>query len=215
LDALTAAGEALGPGGAGLAVIVCEARPLCEGARLAAALAARLPAAALTLVTDAQAAWHVRERGAAVVVGADAVLTGQHSGGGGGVVVNKVGTWALAAAAADAGSPAFAVAGGAKLTAVASLPALAAGCPAGGGHGGGALEEPDPAAEVAPCLPPLPPSVALRNVYFEATPLSFFTDHGGGVVVEGGVLRSAAEVEGAGAGAVARAVDAFGLDWLS
>jgi translation initiation factor 2B subunit (eIF-2B alpha/beta/delta family) len=84
------------------AVLVGESRPAREGVGVAEALAdAGLD---VTLTTDAALPWLAIERGAdAVLVGADAVLAD-------GTVVNKAGTRALCAVAADEDVPAYAVA---------------------------------------------------------------------------------------------------------
>jgi translation initiation factor 2B subunit (eIF-2B alpha/beta/delta family) len=79
------------------ATIVTEARPLCEGRALAAALAATgIPT---TLITDAQAARFAAEA-AFVVLGADALLPD-------GSFVNKVGSALVALAAREADRPLY------------------------------------------------------------------------------------------------------------
>ena len=147
-----------------LRVLACESRPLREGVTTAARCAEA--GHAVQLVTDAAAAVHVaalRGADAIVLVGADAVTP---AGG----VVNKVGTRALAMAAAEAGVRVFAVATSDK--------ALSAGAQA-------ETEEME-AAEVdsAP-----PRGVTVRNVYFEETPAELIS---GGIIHEGGLEDAAA-----------------------
>jgi translation initiation factor 2B subunit (eIF-2B alpha/beta/delta family) len=119
--ALSEAGGALG------GVVVCEARPLCEGAAFAAALAsAGVPS--VTVITDAQAGLFV---GAAdlVLLGADAL--------GPGGVVNKAGSRLLALAAREAGVPVYVCCDSGKVgigSPVAALTGI-------GGGGGAAAHE--------------------------------------------------------------------------
>lgn len=83
-----------------MTVICAEGRPRVEGRRLATQLA---DAGAQAVLTTDAGALAMLERAAAVVVGADALLSEQW--------VNKVGTRALAAVAAQLGQPVIVIAG--------------------------------------------------------------------------------------------------------
>lgn len=144
--------------GATVRVVLTESRPLCEGRRLAEAVAALgLPC---ELIPDA--AMGVRVRGAdLVMVGADAVLPS-------GAFLNKTGTYLLALAAAAAGVPVYVAAETAKVD-----PRAALGWP---------VPVPDrPAAEVLGEWTP-PPGLAVWNRFFETTPArlveAFITERG-------------------------------------
>ena len=124
--------------------IVAEARPLCEGAAMADALAEA--GIETTLVTDAQMALFVGEADAAVV-GADALTPD-------GAAVNKAGSRLLALAAREAGIPLYVVAEGFKrLPDEASEPVYEEMAPAELGH---------TAAD----------GLDIRNIYFETVPAS-------------------------------------------
>ena len=140
------------------AVLVGESRPAREGVGVAEALAdAGLD---VTLTTDAALPWLAIERGAdAVLVGADAVLAD-------GTVVNKAGTRALCAVAADEDVPAYAVAARDKVR------------PDERFHG----EASDAAAVYDGDAP-----VAVATPTFDATPPGLLA----GVVTEAGVLDAA------------------------
>lgn len=126
----------------GVRAIVTESRPLCEGYRLAERLSAW--AVPTTLITDAQAGLFVAKADA-VVVGADTLLPD-------GSVVNKAGTYALAAVARDQVVPFYVCCESFK-----RRPAGAA---------APELEEMDASELGAPALP----HVTGRNVYFDITP---------------------------------------------
>lgn len=97
------------PGGAGgklgLAVYICESRPLCEGVIMARQLAAA--GLDITLITDAQACVFI-DQVDIVMFGADAVCPGG--------VVNKVGSKLLALAGRAAGVPVVAVTDSMKIS---------------------------------------------------------------------------------------------------
>ena len=137
-----------------LRVVCGEGRPRFEGRRLAAALAES--AIAVTLTTDAALTSFLSDADV-VIVGADAIAPG--------FWINKVGTYGLAAAAANKGIPVYVVASRDK-TMPEGLAASWRSLPA-------ATQElwPDP-----------PPRVAVENRYFEPTPIElatlFLTDGG-------------------------------------
>lgn len=147
--------------------IVCESRPLCEGVAVAREWAAA--GAQVTVITEAQAA--------AFVVEADLVLVGSDAIDSDGVH-NKVGTRLLALAAKERGVPFYALADTMKIS-PGPVAALA--------HPGAVPEaagEEKGSEEVIAGWEPLPEGVAVRNVYFEATPLTLVT----AVVTEEGKL---------------------------
>ncbi|MFQ5810510.1 MAG: translation initiation factor eIF-2B [Armatimonadota bacterium] len=137
-------------------VYCTESRPMLEGVALAGQLAAE--GIRVTLIADAAAAGCLAQVDA-VGIGADGITPGG--------LVNKVGTYPLALAAARAGVPVYALCGSEKI--------LGPGCiqPR--------LDEPEDAAELLPH--PLP-GVRVYNTYFELTPLSCLT----AVATEGGVV---------------------------
>jgi translation initiation factor eIF-2B subunit delta len=144
---------------------------LFEGVALAERL--RRAGAAVTVITDAQAALFAA-RSDAVLVGADAV----NDGG----VVNKVGTHAAALAARAAGVPVYAVADTFKLS-----PGRVAAVAAGGLRDADEEEEKatgEVAAAWRGALGIAGDDLPTRNVYFESTPLALFA----GIVTERGVL---------------------------
>ena len=154
--------------------IVCESRPLCEGVAVAESWAAA--GADVTVITDAQAAVFMPQADI-VLVGADAIdEKGVH---------NKAGTHLLALAAKAANVPFYALADSSKLS-PGSLTDLA--------HPGKALVEDLGEEKSADEViwgwggATVRNQVAVRNVYFEATPLHLITS----VVTEKGVL----DVEG-------------------
>lgn len=152
--------------GTKLSAIVCESRPLCEGAALANAWAEA--GVDVSIVTEAQAAFFM-PRVDLVLVGADAL----ESAG----AVNKVGTRMLALAAGACGVPMIVAADSSKLQA-GTLFSLA--------HPGGDSEpEPEEKSgdELRGAWPaPLRPEIRVRNVYFERVPLALLsvvvTEHG-------------------------------------
>ncbi|KAF8071226.1 SAD2 [Scenedesmus sp. PABB004] len=107
-DAASAGAAGAGSGAAaprGVSVVVCEARPLCEGVSMARRLAAA--GLAVTLITDAQAGAFMDEVDL-VLLGADGVTPGG--------VVNKVGSRLLALAAKASGVPVVAVTDSLKIS---------------------------------------------------------------------------------------------------
>ncbi len=147
-----------------LRVLACESRPLREGVTTAARCAEA--GHHVQLVTDAAAAVHVaalRGADAIMLVGADAITP---AGG----VVNKVGTRALAMAAAEAGVRVLAIATSDKV-----LPA------------GSQVETEEMEAAEVDSAPPR--GVTVRNVYFEETPAELIS---GGIIHEGGLEDAAA-----------------------
>lgn len=139
-------------------VVVCESRPLLEGRATARELAAA--GIAVTLVTDAQGPLFVSKVDA-VLVGADGVLAD-------GSVVNKVGTYALALAARDAGLPFYVACESLKISHRREWTEAG-------------VEEGDP-AEV---LPDAIDGVTPRNVYFERAPARLVT----ALITDEGVFR--------------------------
>ncbi|MGE5567981.1 MAG: translation initiation factor eIF-2B [Rhodospirillales bacterium] len=133
---------------------VCtESRPLCEGATLAARLAGE--GIETVLIPDAAAASLLREC-ALVLVGADAVSTRG--------VVNKIGTALIAMAAAALHVPVYALCSSEKmLPPDYELP-------------------PEPAKDPREILAEPVPNLAVRNYYFEWTPIEYIT----GIVTETG-----------------------------
>lgn len=188
-------------------VIVCEARPLCEGVAFARALAAAgVPG--ITIITDAQAAAFVKRSADLVLLGADAL--GPQG------AVNKVGSLAIALAAREARVPVYACADSGKVggpvTALVSL---------GGSseqeqqqcfeeNGPGEVIEGWGRLQQGCCEGGSVPGVAVRNVYFEAVPLALLT----GVVTEVGLLM-AREAEAAVTAREQSLIDAFGLSALN
>lgn len=131
---------------------VCtESRPLCEGATLAARLAGE--GIETVLIPDAAAASLLREC-ALVLVGADAVSPRG--------VMNKIGTALIAMAAAALRVPVYALCGSEKL--------LPPDCEL----------PPEPAKDSREILAELVPNLAVRNFYFEWTPMEYIT----GIVTE-------------------------------
>lgn len=118
LAALSAAAPRLGR------VVCCEARPLCEGAAMAKALAAA-GVKGVSVITDAQAG--------AFVSSVDLVLIGADSLGEGGAV-NKVGSYLIALAAREAGVPVYACCDSGKVGICGSVEQLLS---VGGGQAGG------------------------------------------------------------------------------
>ncbi len=121
-------------------LVVAESRPACEG-RGTAETAASF-GIPTELVTDA-AAMHAAADADVVLVGADSVLAD-------GTVVNKTGTFGLCSAAARGGARVICVATESKIMPEGADPQM---------------EEMDPAE-----LGEAPPSVDVRNVYFERVP---------------------------------------------
>jgi translation initiation factor 2B subunit (eIF-2B alpha/beta/delta family) len=140
------------------AVLVSEGRPGLEGRAIALEVAGL--AGRVTLCTDAALPGLV-EAGDMVLTGADAVEPDGH-------LVNKVGTLALALAAARAGVPFYAAVEGFKFT---EGPCVV-------------LEE----MEGDEVWPGAPQGVAVRNPYFERTPPDLVT----GFITDDGVVRAAA-----------------------
>ncbi|HWQ13477.1 MAG TPA: translation initiation factor eIF-2B [Roseiflexaceae bacterium] len=140
-------------------VICAESRPVYEGRQTAAQLASYgIP---VKIMVDA-AAVAAAASAQLVLVGAD-LLSMQG-------LVNKVGTRALAAVAHDAGVPFYALCGSEKFLPLGFAP----------------LEQLEwPAAEV---WPDAPEGVAVRNRYFDTTPLELVS----GIVTEQGTLPVAA-----------------------
>jgi len=134
-------------------VVVAESRPAREGVVVAERLAA--DGLDVTLVTDAAACWLAGEADLALV-GADTVLPD-------GRLVNKVGTRALALAAARVGVAVYAVCAADKVSPDGHL----------------VLEEGDPAAVYDGAAP-----LTVRNPTFDVTPADLLA----GVVTEEGVL---------------------------
>ncbi|KAI3434851.1 hypothetical protein D9Q98_002905 [Chlorella vulgaris] len=171
-SSVLAALKAFAAQGRKLHVTVCESRPLCEGVQLAGVLAGA--GIQCTLITDAQAAVFI-DRCQAVLVGADAVTPT--------AAVNKVGTCLLALAARHFGVPVYALADSGKLS-PGPLEALA--------HPGLAApqqeEEEKAAGEVTVAWNQAAPGVAVRNVYFEPTPLELVT----ALITESGKLERGA-----------------------
>lgn len=137
-----------------LRVICAEGRPGCEGRTLAAELAAS--GMDVTLVIDALAVTMVKET-SLVLVGADYLSS---SG-----LVNKVGTYGIALAAASCGVPMYALCGSEKFLPPGYVPPAQTLWPA---------EQVWDAA---------PPGVNITNLYFDLTPLSALA----GIVTEQGV----------------------------
>jgi translation initiation factor eIF-2B subunit delta len=137
-------------------VYCTESRPMLEGAALAEQLAAEgIP---VTLIADAAAAGCLG-RVDAVGIGADGITSRG--------LVNKIGTYPLALAAAHAGVPVYALCGSEKI--------LGAGCTQP------RLDEPKDPVEL---LPDRLPGVGVHNTYFDLTPLSCLS----AVATEGGVV---------------------------
>jgi translation initiation factor 2B subunit (eIF-2B alpha/beta/delta family) len=156
-----------------------EGRPALEGRRLATRLAAA--GIAVTCFSDG-ALGHALESAEAVVVGADAVTPDWF--------LNKSGTRMLAAAAAQRGVPVYVVAARDKFVShsVANRLIITEGAP----------------AEIWDAAPS---GVAVRNPYFEPTPLDLVT----AVISDAGVLGSGmvGDVCGAPPDAVLKALDAL------
>lgn len=130
--------------GLGCALVVCEARPGCEGRRTAAcAAAAGLP---VTLITEAQAA-HMMPDVDVVLLGADGIEVD-------GSVVNKAGSCVLALTAQHYDVPVYVLAERRKIS-LRPEPLV--------------LEE-HPPEEV---LPESLPGVRVKNVWFDRTPPKF------------------------------------------
>eukprot|EP00887_Chlorella_sp_A99_P003754 scaffold7.g3754.t1 len=173
-----------------LSAIVCESRPLCEGAALARTWAAA--GVDVTVITDAQAAIFA-PRADVVLLGADRVTER--------AVHNKAGSALLALAARAAGVPVYAAADTGKLSAggVSELAHPSGGLAAAGEAREEGEEEMAPEEVVAAWsqlqqvqgqqAEPLPASVRVRNVYFEAVPWELLS---GGLVTEEGRLEAAA-----------------------
>jgi translation initiation factor 2B subunit (eIF-2B alpha/beta/delta family) len=130
-----------------LQVACAEGRPALEGRTMAARLASR--GVDVTIFTDG-AIGHALDSVHGVVVGADAI--------GADFVLNKSGTRMLAAAATHHGVPFYVLASRDKFVNRATAVQL--------------RPREGPAAEV---WPEPPPRVAIRNPYFEATPLDLVT----------------------------------------
>lgn len=139
-------------------VIILEGRPLYEGRTVARTLSAH--SAALTLITDAQADIFLPTC-QAVVVGADSILAD-------GSVLNKAGTALLARAARGHGIPFYVLAETLKISPRAW-------------SGNLALLEEHPGQEV---WRDPPPGVAVRNLYFDHTPVELITQ----IITEQGLL---------------------------
>lgn len=139
-------------------VIVSESRPSNEGVEFGTSLPAwDIP---VTLVVDAALPKMV-ESCQLVLVGADAVSENDF--------VNKVGTYALALAASEAGVPVYVATLTDKL-----IPE-------------GVRGRPDRVWEPGEVLKEAPPGVTVENRYFERVPLSLVR----GIVTEGGILKPA------------------------
>jgi translation initiation factor 2B subunit (eIF-2B alpha/beta/delta family) len=139
-----------------LRVACAEGRPALEGRRMAAGLAQA--GIAVTLFSDGAIAEALADADA-VVVGADAVASEWF--------VNKVGTRMLTAAAGMAGVPAYVIAAADKFCA----PALAPFVSSRDGAPDEIWDSP-------------PPSVAVRNPYFERVPLELVA----AVITDGGIM---------------------------
>lgn len=135
-------------------VVCAEGRPACEGRTLAAELAAG--GIQVTMVIDALAIVLAGES-QLVLVGAD------HLGGYG--LVNKVGTYGIALAAQARSVPMYALCGSEKFLPPGFVPPEQARWPA------------------EQVWPEAPPNVAIRNLYFDSTPLAALA----GIVTEQGV----------------------------
>jgi translation initiation factor 2B subunit (eIF-2B alpha/beta/delta family) len=148
--------------GISVTVLCTEGRPGLEGRELARQLAA----AGIEVLFGIDAAISVfASQASLALVGADSLT---YMG-----VVNKVGTTALARAAADAGAPCFVICGRQKcFPAAAPLPDF---------------QPPRPRDEV---WPDPPAGVKVWNAYFECTPFALFN----GVIVETGILAPEALV---------------------
>jgi translation initiation factor eIF-2B subunit delta len=130
-----------------LKVIITEARPLCEGYKLAEKLSElQIPT---TLITDAQAGLFVRKADM-VLVGADSILSDFST-------VNKAGTYLIALSAYDNNIPFYVCCEKYKQI----LP----------NSEQPELEIMNPAELKAPVLP----YVSVENIYFEITPAKFIT----------------------------------------
>ena len=140
-------------------VIATESRPLCEGAVLAKELGEA--GIRVSLIVDAAMMLLLPEADVALV-GADALTVRS--------LVNKIGTSSLALGARKLKKEFYALAGPEKFV-----------------PGGYAfpIEMPKEAAEV---LARLAPNVAVRNLYFDSTPLAWIS----GVVSESGILKPGA-----------------------
>jgi methylthioribose-1-phosphate isomerase len=146
-------------------VLVCETRPLLQGARLTMWECGKLGLPA-TLIADGAAGWMMaRGRVDAVAVGADRIARD-------GAVANKVGTYALAVLARHHGIPFYVVAPESTFDAR---------TPSGDGI---PIEERDP-EEVR--WPAAPPGVRASNPAFDVTPACLVTAY----VTDRGVLRPA------------------------
>ncbi|MEM3736703.1 MAG: S-methyl-5-thioribose-1-phosphate isomerase [Candidatus Bathyarchaeia archaeon] len=142
-------------------VVVSESRPLCEGREVAAELST--VGVPVTLITDA-AVGHFITEADMVLVGADSVLAD-------GSLVNKVGTYLIALAAKDKGIPFYAVCEFSKFDVRNYLGEEPI------------LEERDP----SDVLDSFPPSMTVRNLYFDITPPSLIS----GIITEDGVVEPA------------------------
>ena len=153
-------------------VLVCETRPLLQGARLTVYECRQLGIEHALIVDGAAAGLIGRGEVDAVIVGCDRVAAN-------GDVANKVGTYAHALAAAAAGIP-FVVAG--------PCTTIDAACPTGAQI---AIEERDPGEVRAVHMPGAPerqltrPDTPCRNPAFDVTPAGLVT----ALVTDRGVAR--------------------------
>ncbi|HEX7079108.1 MAG TPA: S-methyl-5-thioribose-1-phosphate isomerase [Candidatus Eisenbacteria bacterium] len=151
----------------GIEVWATETRPLLQGARLTAWELGRAGVRTRLIADGAAASLMVRERIEGVLVGADRVARN-------GDVANKIGTYALALAAREAGIPFVVVAPTSTLDP--SLPDGAA-IP---------IEERDPSElRAVRGVPTAPPGVRAQNPAFDVTPARLVTY----LVTERGVQR--------------------------
>ncbi|MBI2890211.1 MAG: S-methyl-5-thioribose-1-phosphate isomerase [Nitrospirae bacterium] len=153
--------------GKNLHVFACETRPLFQGARLTCweLQRARIPA---TLLIDSAAAWLLkRERVDFVIVGADRIAAN-------GDTANKIGTYALACSAREAGVPFYVAAPSTtfdlSLSSGENIP----------------IEQRDPGeVENAGGRRVAPPRVRVWNPAFDVTPAT----HISAIVTDRGILR--------------------------
>ncbi|GAB4819902.1 hypothetical protein N2152v2_006948 [Parachlorella kessleri] len=156
--------------GCRLKAIVCESRPLNEGVSLANTLAAA--GVQCTVITDAQAGLFVQQADL-VLVGADSITQQE--------AVNKAGTYLIALAAQAHRVPLFVIADTTKFCPGALIDLAHPGDhPLAAAHEEKGPEEVSASWQVA-----LQPGVAVRNIYFEGTPLNLVS----GIVTEDGVLH--------------------------
>lgn len=136
-------------------VLIGESRPACEGVAAAEELAAA--GVDVTVTTDAALPGLIRDRDVGfLLLGADRILPS-------GAVVNKVGSYPTALAAADAGIPVYVVAAADKVA-----------------SGGGVIREPGNPADVYDS----DAAVRVENPIFERVPSALIT----AVVTEDGAL---------------------------